>query len=357
MQGNTGTVLIAGGGTGGHIYPAVAVAQALKNIDPHIQVYFIGTRGGLEIKIVPKEGYPLHFIDIGALNNVGIIRKILTIISLPLALLQSLRLILRFRPRAVLGVGGYASGPVMVAAKLLGVRIVLFEPNAYPGLTNRWLSPFVDRAFVNFDVTRRYFNDAISVGIPIRAGLSPKHTSHSSPLKILIFGGSQGARGINQTVLEAVKQNGRWLEKVEIVHQTGMRDFHDMDVEYQRIGRSNVKCLEFLYDMPERYAWADLVICRAGASTLAELAACRKAAVLVPFPFAADNHQQKNAEALVAKQAALMVVQKDFTPERLEEIVNQFISDPTRLTQLENSIASFYKAQSAEKIAEELVKD
>jgi UDP-N-acetylglucosamine--N-acetylmuramyl-(pentapeptide) pyrophosphoryl-undecaprenol N-acetylglucosamine transferase len=276
---------------------------------------------------------------------------------IPLAVLQSIRLILGFRPRVILGVGGYASGPVLFAAKLLGVRIILFEPNAYPGLTNRWLAPFVDKAFVNFDVTRSFFNEADSVGIPIRSGLVQKTKAHSRPLRILIFGGSQGARGINKTVIEAVKRNGRWLNDVEIVHQTGMHDFHSLDVEYQKVARENIKCLEFLYDMPERYAWADLVICRAGASTLAELAACQKAAVLIPFPHAADNHQQKNAEALVAKNAAVMVVQKDFTPEKLESLVESFLTHPNQLTQLETSISTFYKAQSAEKIAEELARN
>jgi UDP-N-acetylglucosamine--N-acetylmuramyl-(pentapeptide) pyrophosphoryl-undecaprenol N-acetylglucosamine transferase len=348
-------IFIAGGGTGGHIYPAIAVAEALKSINPKFQVYFIGTRGGLEIKIVPKEGYPLHFIDIGALNNVGLVRKLMTFIRLPMAILQSIRLIRQFKPRIVLGVGGYASGPVMLAAKILGVPIVLFEPNAQPGLTNRWLASLVQKAFVNFEVTRSTFSNANVVGIPIRTGLFPKPRQDHRRFRILVFGGSQGARGINTVVLDAVKKGGAWLDEIELVHQIGNRDYHTIDVEYQKLGHENIQCFEFLYDMPDRYAWADLVVCRAGASTLAELAACHKAAVLIPFPHAADNHQQRNAEALVAQKAATMVTQKDFTPEKFIEVVCDFMGHPDKLRTHEENISKFFKSQSAEKIANYLV--
>ncbi|MDZ4678021.1 MAG: undecaprenyldiphospho-muramoylpentapeptide beta-N-acetylglucosaminyltransferase [Oligoflexia bacterium] len=349
------SIFIAGGGTGGHIYPAIAVAEALKKINPKLQIFFIGTRGGLEIKIVPKEGYPLHFIDIGALNNVGIGRKLMTFIRLPMAIIQSIRLLMQFQPRIVLGVGGYASGPVMLAAKLLGVRIVLFEPNAQPGLTNRWLASLVEKAFVNFEVTRSTFSNADVVGIPIRTGLFPKARQEHRRFRILVFGGSQGARGINTIVLDAVKRGGDWLDKVEIIHQIGNRDYHDMDVEYQKLGLENVQCFEFLYDMPERYAWADLVVSRAGASTLAELAACRKASVLIPFPDAADNHQQCNAEALVKENAATMILQKEFTPEKFIQTVTGFMDQPEKLRESEENISKFFKSQSAEKIAHYLI--
>jgi UDP-N-acetylglucosamine--N-acetylmuramyl-(pentapeptide) pyrophosphoryl-undecaprenol N-acetylglucosamine transferase len=346
-----GGVLIAGGGTGGHIYPAVAVAQALMKIQPELPIAFVGTRKGLETRIIPREGFPLYFVNVGALNSVGLLTKIFTLLLLPLAILQACFLILKSRPRVILGVGGYASGPVMIAGKLLGRRLVLFEPNAYPGLTNRWLGRVIDKAYVNFEVTMKNFRKAEVVGIPIRQGLLPGSRVAGKKLRVLIFGGSQGARGINTTVLQAVKQGGAWLEQVEIVHQIGSRDFQAVKKEYDGLKKSGIEYQEFLYDMPQRYSWADLVVCRAGASTLAELAACHKAAVLIPFPHAADNHQLKNAEALADQGGASIILQKDFTPEKFIQTLSDFATAPSKISELENKIARFYRAQSAEKIA------
>jgi UDP-N-acetylglucosamine--N-acetylmuramyl-(pentapeptide) pyrophosphoryl-undecaprenol N-acetylglucosamine transferase len=351
-----GGLLIAGGGTGGHIYPAIAVAQTLKKMKPDVVVDFVGTTKGLESKIVPRENFPLHFIQIGALNAVGVLTKIMTLLSLPRAILQSMRLILKLKPKVILGVGGYASGPVMIAAIILRpfmkTKLALFESNAYPGFTNRWLSRWVEHSFTNFEASTGFLNHSLVVGLPIRSGLVPQPRSEHKALRVLVFGGSQGARGINTTVVEAVKRGGLWLDGVEIVHQIGSRDFKSVDEQYKSINLRNVQWFEFLYDMPERYKWADLVVCRAGASTLAELAACQKAAVLIPFPFAADNHQQENADALAKQEAALMILQKDFTPEKFTEVVELFKNDRSQLKIFENRIAKFYIPQSAERISQ-----
>jgi UDP-N-acetylglucosamine--N-acetylmuramyl-(pentapeptide) pyrophosphoryl-undecaprenol N-acetylglucosamine transferase len=351
-------VVIAGGGTGGHIYPAIAIAQALRKMDPKIPIDFVGTQKGLETKIVPRENFPLHFVNVGALNGVGIVIKLTTLLILPLAILQAAILLFKLRPKIVLGVGGYASGPVMLAGILmrpfLGLRLALFEPNAFPGLTNRWLAKLVDDSFTNFEVTTKFFKSPHVVGIPVREGLMAQPVTNHQNLRVLIFGGSQGAHGINVTVLDAMKKSqagAGWLQGVEIVHQIGARDFKEMDEEYKKLQPPNVTWFEFLYDMPERYKWCDLVICRAGASTLAELAACQKAAVLVPFPFAADNHQKENAEAMVKRNAAVMILQNDFTADKLIDVITQFRKNPERTKTFEREIGKFYRPQSAEKIA------
>jgi UDP-N-acetylglucosamine--N-acetylmuramyl-(pentapeptide) pyrophosphoryl-undecaprenol N-acetylglucosamine transferase len=337
--------------------------KLLEKHDPKIQIDFVGTSTGLETKIVPRENFPLHLINVGALNSVNFFTKILTLFLLPVAVVQAGLLLLKLRPRFVLGVGGYASGPVMLAAVILKpflkTKLALFEANAMPGLTNRWLAQNTQVAFTNFEASNKYFKTPLTVGMPIRTGLSfsedkPRRSSNTK-LHVLIFGGSQGARGINLTVSEAVKNGGSWLDNIEVVHQIGSTDFKRFDELYKSIQPKQVKWFEFLYDMPERYKWADLVICRAGASTLAELAACHKAAVLVPFPFASDNHQQENADAIAKENGAIVILQKDFTPEKLAQLVEGFKNQPDKLSQYENGIGQFFKARSAERVAEMLI--
>jgi len=357
MQG----LLISGGGTGGHIYPAVAIVQAVKKINPGLPIDFVGTPRGLETKIIPREKFPLHLINIGALNSVNIFTKLWTVLSLPFAILGAVGLILKLRPKIILGVGGYASGPVMLGAVMLKpflkMKLALFEANAYPGLTNRWLSRFVDVSFTNFEISNKFFKNPITVGIPIREGLAPSKKTTSDHLRVLVFGGSQGARGINLTVTEAVKNGGPWLDNVEIVHQLGSTDFTKFDHLYRDLKPKNVQWFEFLYDMPDRYRWADLVICRAGASTLAELAACEKAAILIPFPFAADNHQQENAQAVAKENGAKMILQKDFTSENLKKLIMDFRENRGSLGTYEKSIGKFFRPKSAERVAQELLGD
>jgi len=353
-------VLIAGGGTGGHIYPAVAIAQGILKQDPNASVEFVGTAQGLESKIIPREKFKLHLICAGALNNVSLVTKILSLLLLPLGIIQSIILILKLKPNIIVGVGGYASGPMMLAAVILQRRTAVFEPNSYPGLTNRKLAPFVDLALVNFEVTKKFFKNAKLLGMPVRNGMEISSlkvlpNSHSGKLKVLIFGGSQGARGINRTVLSTVQNNLQSLKDFEIVHQIGATDWAHYDSEYKKINPGNIQWFEFLYDMPVRYAWADLVICRAGAATLSELASLGKAAVIIPFPFAADNHQQKNAEALESQGACEMIEQKDFTSEKFIEILKEFDSQREKLTILEHAVIRFHIPNAKENIAKTLL--
>ena len=356
-------IVIAGGGTGGHIYPGVAIARACQKIDKNIQIHFVGSKQGLETKIVPKEGFPLHLLDVGKLNYQGhYLQKLITLIKFPMVLIQAARLVLKLKPVAVLGVGGYASGPFVLVASWMGCRTAIWEPNAFPGMTNRWLSRFVKKSFVVFKDAEKYLQSTqiVQVGLPVREAIENMQKSEAqkkSPFRILVFGGSQGARAINQAVSQAVAQNGEWLNGIEILHQTGSYDFLNVQAEYAKINHPSVQVQEFIYDMEKKYEWADLIICRAGASTVAEVAASGKPAVFIPLPTAADDHQRKNAESLVQKNAAAMILQKDLTPDSLIEKI-QFLRDELDVRkEYQKNLQPFYIPNAALKTAELLLKD
>jgi len=348
-------IFIAGGGTGGHIYPGLAIAQAIKKEDPSCEVHFVGTKHGLENKIIPQNNFKLHLIDIGGLKNTSFLKKIFVFLKFPLAFLQCVSLLLKYRPAFVFGVGGYSSGPFVLTASLMGFKTALFESNAAPGITNRILSRFVQTSFTLFEELRQYLKSkkVLIYGFPVRGSMAPSPARKDSGLKVLIFGGSQGARGINMTVSQAINKYPQELKEIEFVHQTGKLDFPSYKDFYKE--RPNVKCLEYLDPIKDYYDWADLVVCRAGASTLSELSACGKAAILVPFPFAADNHQQKNAESLVRKNAARMCLQKDFTPELFMKLVLEFKNNRDEIAALENNIKSLYIPNAATNIAKDIL--
>ena len=355
---NKKTVLIAGGGTGGHIYPGIAIAKAVQKKQPDVEVHFVGTSAGLEGQIVPREGFPLHFVKVGKLNySGGLLGKLKTLLLLPVGFIQAISLLLELKPSLVLGVGGYASGPVVLIASLMGFPTAIWEPNAFPGMTNRWLSRFVDRCFVVFEDAMSYLNceDKRKVGLPVRAeveAIGSQARVASDEFHILVFGGSQGARAINNAVAEAVAMGGDWLKGVRLVHQTGRYDFERIKSIYQQNVQAAVDCREYLHDMEKQYSWADLVICRAGASTVAEIAACRKPAIFIPLPTAADDHQRKNAESLVEKRAAQMLLQKDLTPQSLIQLIEQVKKDTQSQQEMRENLRHFHQNQAAEKIAE-----
>ena len=351
------TVVIAGGGTGGHIYPGVAIARAIERGHPEIDVHFVGAKGGLEEKIVPREGFPLHTVQIGKLHrSAGIASRLKTMLQLPFALASSALMLMRLKPVAVLGVGGYASGPIVFMASLLGFRSLIWEPNAFPGMANRWLARLVSECLLVFSEAGRYLKARrmTPVGLPVRPVMVPRARPEGKPLRVLVFGGSQGARAINEVVSTSVGSGGPWLEGVEIVHQTGPADFSRVSALYAS-APSGVRAFEYLHDMDERYAWADLVICRAGASTVAEIGACRKAAVFVPLPSAADDHQRKNAEVLVRGGAAEMIMQKDFVPDAFKALIEKFRDDRSLLKNLETNVARFAFPNAAEVIVERIL--
>ncbi|MEK6773718.1 MAG: undecaprenyldiphospho-muramoylpentapeptide beta-N-acetylglucosaminyltransferase [Bdellovibrionota bacterium] len=353
-------IVIAGGGTGGHIYPAIAMARALLKKDPDIDIHFVGTAQGLETKIIPREGWPLHLLNVGKLNYAGsYLKKLMTLLRIPWAFVQSSALLFELKPQAVLGVGGYASGPFVLIASLLGFRASLWEPNAIPGLTNRWLSRFVRRSYIVFEDARKFLhsNEIKLVGLPVREVLESQIEKHAPRtdnfFHVLVFGGSQGARAINQVVCEAILSEFEWRKNIKFMHQTGPLDFADIQNKYK--DQKQIEAREYLHDMEKQYAWADLVICRAGASTVAEIAACGKATLFIPLPWAADDHQVKNAQTLVDASAADMILQKDLSKDVLVKKIQDLSQDPAKLKSFESKVKMFYKAKAADRMADLLL--
>lgn len=355
--------IIAGGGTGGHLFPALAVAQSLKSKDPDCEIIFVGTASGLETKYVPQAGFHLYLLPVGKLNLQGQwLEKLKTLVRLPFAFARSAQILLRHSPYAVLGVGGYASGPFVLMASLMAYRTALWEPNALPGLTNRWLARFVDACFIVFDEAKKHLKSkrVSRLGIPLRAELEKaaevgtavaQAMSESSvngrKFKIFCFGGSQGSRVINNTLFEVLKSLPK--EQFQIIHQIGSTDWKIFEEKYQD-SRDWVTPLKFVDDMSAKYQWADLVISRAGASTVAELAAFRKSSILIPLP-GADAHQEKNALSLAAAGAGVCILQKELTVDRLKaEILKLRESAPLR-GQMSEKIQDFYEPHASEKIA------
>lgn len=351
-------ILIAAGGTGGHIYPALAMAEAFQTKRPGVKIEFVGTAHGLENKIVPAKGFKVHHLPIGRLNsNVSIGERLKTVVLLPWALLKSIFLLRREKPDFVLGVGGHASGPLLLMASLLGYRNAIWEPNALPGMANRILSKFVDEAWVVFDEARSLLRGNVQVaGMPVRREIEemPMTKTHSGKFRLLIFGGSQGARGLNTAAAEMIKKGGEWLGDMEIIHQTGTADFQRIKELYGQ-ALSHVDLREYLHDMGQQYQKADLVICRSGTGTLSELAACGKPSILIPFPFAADDHQKKNAESLVAKKAAIMILQKDLTPDGLRDQILWLKAHPQALQQMGEAVRTFHHPRAAETLVSQFV--
>lgn len=353
-------IVIAGGGTGGHIYPAVAMAHALLRKDPDIEVHFVGTAQGLETKIIPREGWSLHLLDVGKLNYAGsYLKKIATLLKIPWAFIQSIALLSEIRPQAVLGVGGYASGPFVLISSLLGFRASLWEPNAIPGLTNRWLSRFVRRSYIVFEEAKRFLHsrEIEIVGLPVRDALEAESKTQKVKsdefFHVLIFGGSQGARAINQIVSEAILSGYEWRKNIKFIHQTGPHDFSEVQKKY--IDQKQIEVRDYIHDMEKQYSWADLVICRAGASTVAEIAACGKAALFIPLPWAADDHQVKNAKTLVDAGAAEMILQKDLNKDVLISKIQELSQNRTKLKSFESQVKMFYKAKAADRMADLLL--
>lgn len=351
--------IIAGGGTGGHIYPGIAIAKALESLSPDLEVEFVGSQLGLETQIVPREGFVLHVLAAGKLNYQGsLLRKIVGLIKVMWGLVQAFLLLRRLKPVGVLGVGGYASGPLVLAAALLRIPTAIWEPNAHPGLTNRWLSRFVSRAFIVFENARAFLkSENIQVlGLPVRSELEklPEQKRAVEHFHVLCFGGSQGARALNTVLKNSVDAEHPWLYKSHLIHQTGPGDYQEVKAHYEN-SIFEVEAFEYLFEMDRYYDWADVVICRAGASTLAELSAVGKPAILVPLPSAADDHQRKNAVALSSQNAAIVIEQKDFTPEKLNEVLLGLQNSPDKLVTMAKNVRNLYKPKAAESIASILI--
>ncbi len=343
-------VIIAGGGTGGHVIPALAIAQQLKK-QFSAEVLFIGTARGIETRLVPAAGFPLELIQVGALKNVSLVTRLKTMFDLPRAIAASSRMITAFDPEIVIGVGGYASGPAMVAALRRRLPTLAFEPNVVPGFANRMIARWVSAAAVHFEETCQYFPHCRVTGVPVRPAF------FSIPLKtggvptLLVFGGSQGARAINQAMIESLAGLRAKIPGIHIIHQTGQRDYDRVLTAYQSSGISG-EVHKFIDDMPETFGRADLLVCRSGASTVGEITAAGRPAIFVPFPAAADDHQNVNARALERADAAVVVEESNLGPSYLVETIVALLSDAPRLRSMSAAAKSLAHPQAVEEIAE-----
>ncbi|MGD0481021.1 MAG: undecaprenyldiphospho-muramoylpentapeptide beta-N-acetylglucosaminyltransferase, partial [Terracidiphilus sp.] len=352
-------ILIAGGGTGGHIIPALAVAREL--VDRHgAEVLFVGTARGLETRLVPGAGFALRLIDVGPLKSVPLATRLRTLSRLPASVFECKRLIREFRPGAVLGVGGYASGPAMAAALWLKIPAMAFEPNAMPGLANRLVGKRVQAAAVNFPAAASWFRNAEVTGVPVRPDFFSLPTPPAAPIApphLLVFGGSQGARIFNTQLPKLMPALLCAVPGLTVLHQSGARHAVATEEAYQASGAdpSRWQVQPFLDDMPAQFARAHLVMSRSGASTVAELAAAGKPSLLVPFAAATDEHQRRNAEAMVEAGAAIMIEEKDLEiPERLLAALTGLLNDPPRMAAMAAAARTQAHPGAAERIADRL---
>lgn len=349
-------VLIAGGGTGGHLFPGIALAEEVVTRNPKNEAIFVGTERGLEARVVPASGFPLEKISVRGLKGMGFGRLLRGLLTLPVAFFQSWSILRRQRPDVVVGVGGYASGPVVLAAWMQRIPTLVQEQNALPGLTNKILGRLVRCVFIAFEEARAFFprKKVQLIGNPIRRKLMDNYlrsrVQHPG-FTVLVFGGSQGAKGINQRMIAALDHLGDLRERMDFIHQTGKNEVDSVSHAYASKGFT-AEVLAFIEDMSSAYARADLVVCRAGATTLAELTVCKKASILIPFPYAADNHQEVNARAMVESGAALMFRESELDGEKLAAELRALEADPERIRKMERKAGLLGRPEAAKEMAD-----
>lgn len=337
-MGETGvkTLMIAGGGTGGHIYPAIAIAREYVARDVSRKVVFVGTQRGLEKTIVPKAGFPLEFIDVAGLKGMSGLNLLRNVARLPLGFIQAWQHVGRHRPSVVLGVGGYSSGPVLVAARLRGIPTIIHEANAFPGLANRVLARWTTSVAVAFAeaLPRMKRKDGVVTGNPIRKEFFDLGATSQRPTpnaqRLLIFGGSQGSRVLNDAMTGALLFLARLKNTLQIVHQTGPNELEKVQTAYRQSAFANARVVPYLDPMADEIAAADLVVSRAGAMTIGELSAIGRAAILVPFGAATNNHQELNARVVEKAGGAIVITESELTPERLAASISEVLADPSR---------------------------
>jgi len=349
-------VIIAGGGTGGHLFPGIAIAEEILRRDQASSILFIGTQRGLEKRVLGNMGFNLHTLDVEGIKGRGIAKAISAILKIPRSLVESYRLIRSFCPDIVIGVGGYASGPAVMTARLMGIKTAIAEQNALPGITNRILGKIVDRIFLTFPETKKWFPEkkTIASGNPVRAaflaGIREAGKS-AGKFTLLIFGGSQGAHSINLAVLDSLTYLTKIKDQLKVIHQTGSADLDSTLLNYQSRG-IDAEVLPFIMDMAQAFRSADLLICRAGATSIAEITASGKASVLIPFPHAVNDNQKKHAEALVKAGAAVLIREKDISGKTLAETIEKFYHHPELIREMEARSASLGNVRAAADIVD-----
>ncbi len=337
--------------------PALAIARELR-AKFGAEVLFVGTDRGIENRLVPAAGFGLMRVKIGALKNVSMLTRMRTLFDLPRAILQARKIIAVFKPDVVVGVGGYASGPAMAAAILERIPTLAFEPNYVPGFANKMVGKRVSAAAVHFEQTQKYFRNPQVVGVPVRPEffeISPKagmagQDPVADPPTLLVFGGSQGARAINQAITAAIPEVQRQIPGTMVIHQTGEPDYNEVAAAYKNAGVT-AEVSAFIDNMPQAFSRADLLVCRSGASTVAEIAAAGKPAIFIPLPTAADDHQRRNAEAIAAGGAAVLIPQAELTPQVLAQKIVELLGDRNRLHAMSEKARALSHQDAAGRVA------
>lgn len=347
-------VMITAGGTGGHVYPGLAVARAL--MAQGIPVVWMGTRKGLEARVIPEAGIDMAWLDVNGLRGKGWKTIVMAPVNLIRALLQSVQIMRKYQPAAVLGMGGFVAGPGGLVAALMGKPVVIHEQNAVAGLTNKLLSSVSRRVLEGFPGTFASNRKVMATGNPVRldiaslpAPLERLADREDQPVHVLVVGGSLGAQALNQMVPQALAQLDAGIRPL-VRHQAGVKNIDDARQHYQAAG-VDAEVMPFIEDMAEAYAWADLVICRAGALTIAELAAAGVAAILVPFPYAVDDHQTANGNYLADNGAAMLIQQRELTPEKLAAVLQDLCSDRAKLRQMSMASRELAKPHATAQVA------
>lgn len=365
-------VLMTGGGTGGHINPAVAIAHTIKKNHPDAEIAFVGTKRGKEKELVPGEGYPLYFIDVQGIRRSFSLQNIKALYLAWVSPYRAKKLLRQYRPDIVIGTGGYACWPVMKAATQLGIPTAVHESNALPGLAIRKLQNHVDRIFINFEQTEQLLTvrdreKIMRVGNPLRegfGGISRESARRKLGLRdgekmVLSYGGSLGAERVNAAALELMRDLAAKHPEIRVVHASGTVNYEEMRAEFEKMGLDqlpNVTLTPYIYDMPTQMTAADVIICRAGAMTVSELALMKKACVMIPSPHVADNHQYKNAKALADKGAAVLIEEKDLTEGRIVREVAALLDNEEKRRRMGESISTFACADANKLIYEELMR-
>ena len=350
----TNSVVIAGGGTGGHLYPGIALAKALMKHDADIQITFVGTRQGIESRVLPREGFRLKTILSGGLLGKKGIGGLINWLKLPVSILQSIGYLFMNRPRLVVGVGGYVSGPVAFSAWALRIPMLVHEQNTIPGATNRWLGKIANKVAITFEMSKKYFpaHKVVETGNMIREEFTEAKEANiptSGKFTLLVLGGSQGAQSINRALMAALDTLEPVKNLLHIIHQTGQSDEAEVQAGYKHKGFS-ADARAFIYDMADQYSKASLIICRSGATTLAEVTALGIPSVLVPFPFAAHNHQEHNARALESNGAAKVILDKDVNGEQLAQVIIDGMEHPETLREMGNKSFQMGRRDATERV-------
>lgn len=347
-------LLIAGGGTGGHVFPAIAIAREWLSRGSEREVVLVGTQRGIEMKLVPQAGLPLETLRAAGLKGKGGLTLVKNLSMLAPGVLDAFAILRKHKPVAAFGVGGYAAGPMLLATWLRGVPNVIFEPNAEPGFTNKVLVKLSKRIATGYDITANALGKKASVtGNPVRAeffAIQPRKPA--KPFRLLITGGSQGALPINRAFVDSMDLLAARKDELSVVHQTGERDYNAVRTAYARREFHSAEVLPFLTNMAERFAWADLIVCRAGAITAAEIAASGRAAIFIPFGHATDSHQLRNAQEMVKANAGKLIAEPELTPQRLASDIFSLLDDPEQIEQLSSRARALGKPNAARDIVD-----